>query len=97
MSTSVKVNYDNNFCRVFLLPDKMPDDYCFGTKHGVIFEMVDWFNPISWDDIRDSKIASWDVYKIQIEKFLKDKWYMVPRRKYLIITDFNESFVFEKE
>lgn len=36
----------NNFCRVFELPIKFSNEYCFGGGIPTNFNMVDWFNPV---------------------------------------------------
>lgn len=41
-----QVNGFNNFCRVFQLPAKYPEGYCFGGGLPTTFVMVDWFNPV---------------------------------------------------
>ena len=60
-----KINSNNNFCRVFLLPDNYPHDYCFGRGHPVTFIMVDWFNPIPLEDMPafGGTMRSWDYYE----------------------------------
>ena len=42
-----QVNGFNNFCRVFQLPTKYPEGYCFGGGLPTTFVMVDWFNPVT--------------------------------------------------
>ena len=46
-----KVDSWNNFCRVFMLPEEYPEDFCFNGGHPVNFQMVDWFNPVAHDDL----------------------------------------------
>jgi hypothetical protein len=91
------INEMSNFCRVFELPDKYPSGYCFGGGFPVEFKMVDWFNPIPSDDFYDNKIKKWEDYVPMIKEFLLKKLYVKSGMKYLVITDFGESFVFEKE
>ena len=35
----------NNFCRVFMLPEKYCNDFCFNGGHPTNFQMIDWFCP----------------------------------------------------
>lgn len=71
-----KVDSWNNFCRVFKLPKKYPDDFC-NPAIPVVFQMVDWFNPVTNDKlfnpgiskeewIKRFKVKSFDL-NIQIE------------------------------
>lgn len=90
------VTNDNNFCRVFELPDNYPNEYCFGGGVPVYFKMVDWFNPIPPEHIED-KILKWEEYIPMLKDFLVLKNYVHPGKKYLLLTDFNESMIFEKE
>jgi len=94
------INEKQNFCRVFELPENYPSGYCFGGGFPVEFKMVDWFNPIPPDDFEDEKIRKWENYVSMIKEFLLRKNYVKLNRKYLVITDFDESFIFsgnEKE
>lgn len=93
------INSGNNFCRVYRLPDSYPLEYCFGGGHQVTFTMVDWFNPIPQEDMAEygGTIKSWDHYKEGLNDFLKKKHYVIQGKKYLLITEFGESFIFNKE
>ena len=91
-----KITEGTNFCRVFELPNMYPQGFCFQGGKPVSFEMVDWFNPIPDDDICHKKVKPWEEYVDGIKSFLKKKRYLKPNRKYLLITDFDESFIFEK-
>jgi len=92
---TTKPTQDNNFCRVYELPDRYPEGYCFNGGLPVVMKMVDWFNPWppstigggSWED---------DVVPM-LKEFLRDKNYVKPGKKYLLVTDFDKSFVFTKE
>lgn len=89
----MKVNQFNNFCRVFELPSDYPNQFCFNGGHPVAFKMVDWFQPIP--DIKTQKPFSF--YIPLLKNFLKDKLYIKPNTKYLLLTDFDESFIFTKD
>ena len=93
----MKITESNNFCRVFELPEEYPEGFCFGGSHAVSFQMVDWFQPIFREDVEVDNIKLWPEYVAVLRGFLKDKTYIKPNRKYLLITDFGESFIFEKE
>lgn len=90
----MSINSDNNFARVFEFPQKMPTEFCFGGGHAVEFKLVDWFNPIPLHEIGDDEITSWVDYEAMIKDFVSKKRYVKAGFKYLIVTDFNESFVF---
>lgn len=92
----MKITDSNNFCRVFELPEQYPEGYCFGGGHYVDFKMVDWFQPLPREALLGKNIMPWSEYVCVVKSFLKGKDYVKPNRKYLLITDFGESFVFEK-
>ena len=83
-----------NFCRVFEIPDNYPNEYCFGGGIPVEFKMVDWFNPIPVEDFWNNKIKKWKDYEPMIQEFLLKKNYIKSNDKYLVITAFDESFIF---
>ena len=103
------VNNWNNFCRVFEIPNKFPSGFCFGGGHPCIFQEVDWFYPIA--DVAQAAISKEEWIKkvgpienqpVNIEElerkllpFLKEKQYVKPGYKYLILYDFGGSSVFE--
>lgn len=88
----------NNFCRIFELPIEYPSDFCFGGGHLVQFQMVDWFNPVPPTDFPNfgGTLKKWDEYVPMLKEFLGDKNYVKSNRKYILITDFGESFLFGK-
>ena len=90
------ISESNNFCRVFELPITYPNDFCFGGGHAVTFTMVDWFQPIPMEDIWENKVEPWSNYVPALKQFLLIKNYIKPDRTYLLITDFGESFLFDK-
>ena len=92
-----KIDIANNFCRVFELPSEYPRGFCFGGGKPVNFQMVDWFNPIPTEDLHSGKDTTWIEYEVKLREFLKDKIYVKSGRKYILITNFNESFIFTKE
>lgn len=92
----MKITQDNNFCRVFELPAIYPEEFCFNGGHVVEFIMVDWFNPVNPIDLWNGGEVEWEQIRPEIECFLKEKNYLKSGRRYLVITDFGESFVFEK-
>ncbi len=86
----------NNFCRVFEIPEIFPNGFLFGGGKEVAFKMVDWFNPIPGDDIRNDEVKHWPEYVPMLRDFLSVKKYLKEDRSYLLLTDFGESFVFRK-
>jgi len=88
------ITEQNNFCRVFELPDKYPRGFCFGGGKPVIFQMVDWFQPIPVEDILNHEVEEWSIYVPLLQEGLKVKNYIKPGKQYLLITNFGESFIF---
>jgi len=87
-----------NFCRVYELPDRYPDGYCFNGGLPVVMKMVDWFKP--WPpSMLDTPegYRTWDDVVPMLKSFLRDKNYVKPGKKYLLVTDFDTSFVFSKD
>jgi len=93
----MEITEENNFCRIFELPSEYPQRFCFGGGIDTTFKMVDWFNPIPVQDIWDDNVKTWDEYKPLILEWLTDKVYLKPNKKYLMITNFNETFIFNKD
>ena len=91
------ISQSNNFCRVFELPDEYPGGFCFGGGRPVMFAMVDWFGPIPDEDIVSGNIKPWSDYIPMLKEFLKDKIYVKPGKQYLLITDFGETMLFNKD
>lgn len=85
-----------NFCRVFELPENYPSDFCFGRGIPVTMQMVDWFNPISPAEVTRGQVKPWSENVSKLRDWLSTKVYVQAGRKYLLITDFGESFIFEK-
>jgi len=105
-----KIDGWNNFCRVFELPEKFPNDYCFGGGHQVNFQMVDWFNPVAGLGVPAVPKEVWlkEVGPIETKEktiedlnntivpWLKDKRYVKEGKSYLILFNFGASLVFTK-
>lgn len=87
---------ENNFCRVFEIPEDFPEGFLFEGPALVIFKMVDWFYPIPMDDIHSDNVKPWAEYVPMLREFLSNKVYLREGFSYLLLTDFNESFVFKK-
>ena len=90
----MNVTNRNNFCRVFELPDEYSGEFCFGGGIPIVFKMVDWFNPIPVEDMVEGPIKTWKEYVPLLKKRLRQKNYVEPGKKFILITDFNESLVF---
>ena len=101
----MKIKNEDNFCRVFQLPDIIPNEFCFGGPIDVTFKMVDWFCPLpteftceyEWtgEYIPQEYIKKWNVLKLELIKFCKAKTYIQKGKKYILITDFGESVMFD--
>lgn len=103
-----KVDGWNNFCRIFELPENYPEEYCFGGGVPVVFQMIDWFNPVP--DIGQPAVTKevWrkEVGKIKIKKitidelqellvpWLLEKQYIKHGKDYLILFDFGAAIRF---
>ena len=83
----------NNFCRVFELPKSYPKGFCFDGGKPCVFTMVCWFNPMPTEDPNS---VTWAEQLPRLKEFVRDHVYVKPGRKYILITDFGEAFVFEK-
>jgi hypothetical protein len=106
-----KVDAWNNFCRVFLIPEKYPEDYCFGGGHAVNFQMVDWFYPVSglgqpavpkevWiKEVGEIEVIeiTHDDFRVSIIPFLAGKSYVRQGREYLVLCDFGAAIRFNSE
>ena len=88
----------DNFCRVFELPDHYPEGFCFGGGRPVTMLMVDWFNP--WPNsmiMNESELPkNWSECSEMLKEFLLGKQYLKAGKKYILITDFGESMIFQK-
>jgi len=86
----MKISTDDNFMRIFRLPNTFPRGFCFGEGMSVNFQMVDWFNPVPPDEISD-----FDEEKIveDIIEFIKNKNYYDAAYKFLAITNYGDSFL----
>ncbi|RLC99533.1 MAG: hypothetical protein DRI46_09310 [Chloroflexi bacterium] len=85
---------DGNFCRVFKIPSNYPTGFCFGEGRPTNFQMMDWFNPIEPDMVGVD--INWEEYKERLKEWLLEKSYVKAGCNYLVITDFNEVFMFRK-
>lgn len=81
----------DNFCRVFEFPPTYPKGFCFNGGISMQIKMVDWFNP--WPD----EIETWEEVETLLIDFLKQKIYVKPKHRYVLVTDFGKSLVFEGE
>lgn len=97
-----KVDGWNNFCRVFELPERYPINYCFEGGYPVVFQMIDWFNPIPGicqpavtKKVWREEVGEIDIKEISIDElqeslipWLLNKIYIKTNREYLVICDF---------
>jgi hypothetical protein len=110
--TRMKYTVDNwnNFCRVFELPSEYPRGFCFNGGLLTSFIMVDWFHPVpnisqyalSKEDALkkgikgDIKIITQEDLQESLTPFLREKMYIKPNKKYLVLTDFGAAYTFTK-
>jgi len=108
MKTEYTVDGWNNFCRVFEIPEKFSSEYCFGGGQPTIFQMVDWFNPVSgigqpavskkvWrkevGEIKTKKVTL-DELHASLVPFLVEKAYVKTDREYIVLCDFGAVIKF---
>lgn len=94
----MKIYLNQNFIRVFLLPEVYPREFCFNGGHPVTMQLVDWFYPLPQEDFWETKEKEYSFEQLQdikkqIFNFIKSKTYFIPGRKYLAMTDYNDSFI----
>ena len=94
MARTYDVDGWNNFCRVFELPQEYSEEFCFGGGQPTNFQMVDWFNPVS-PVSADSKPIDLDELELTLVPWLRQKKYVKPGRRYLVLYDFGASTTFE--
>lgn len=63
------------FVRVYRLPEKLTDGYCFGRDVPIVFANVDWF---------EAPIAEG---RAQLEAFIRGKRYFAANARYLVLAD----------
>jgi hypothetical protein len=83
---------EQNFCRVFELPDQFSKDFVFGGGKTALFKEVDWFNPVPIGF--GPSFDSWEDCRAGLIEFLSKKNYVRPGKTYLCITYFGEAFMF---
>lgn len=90
----MKITQENNFGRVFELPNNYPQGYLFGGGKPVQFQMVDWFNacPTGMDGMPDNSIT-FEEWSELIQEEIKLKNYYHSSKKYIMITDFGWSVI----
>ena len=84
-----KITSENNFIRIFRLPEVLPSDFCFDGGQAVTFWLVDWFS-LDTDTLSKTSI---EMIEEVIRKFVKGKIYYHPNFKFLAITDYGEAFL----
>ena len=90
------ISSEENFLRVFEMPSTYPEGFCFVGGKPCELIMVDWFNAWNPDEFKPDKftVKRWqEEMKPQIIDFVKRKNYIKPGRKYLVVTNFDESFI----
>jgi hypothetical protein len=85
--TELKFDLTDNLLRVFLLPDTVSAEFCFGGGHLTTFILVDWFRPSA--DVSEP----WDIE--QIRAFIRGKMYYHPDRNFLALCRTGEAFLID--
>jgi len=70
------------FVRVYRLPEKLSDGYCFGGGRPIVFINVDWFE------------AGVSEGRGPLIDFIRTKKYFDPRARFLVIADNHPEFTF---
>ncbi len=94
----ITVTQENNFIRIFRIPNEFPSDFCFGGDHPVNFQMLDWFNPISQEELWSGKPKELtdkelEEYREAIREFIKVKNYYDPDFKFLALSAYGDVFL----
>lgn len=88
-----------NFCRVFEVPEEFPRGFAAGQS--VVFRQMDWFDPLPDERMRhehpDLQLLTWEHCRAALTEYLREKDYVRPGGRYLVITEFDEAFVFRAE
>jgi len=88
----MKIKPCDNFCRVFEIPLTFDSGFRFGGPAVSQFMLVDWFYPAPPD------CSDWnDEWRERLKEFVKEKRYLKPGRRYLILTNFEEAYTFTAE
>jgi len=77
-------NASRTFVRIYRLPSKLTDGYCFGGGVPIAFQNVDWF---------ETPVAEG---REPLETFIQSKLYYNPHARFLVLGD-DPSFVFTIE
>lgn len=97
-----------NFCRVFEVPEKFSNEFCFNGGIPTNFQMVDWFNPVeeisqpsvsksTWTEKVgpvETKTVDHDELGNKLIEYVSHKNYIKPGRTYIILCDFEAVFTF---
>lgn len=92
------VTTKNNFTRLFELPNRIDGSYCFAGGHQVEFRLKDWFYPIPTEQVDTDKGLILKGQSLldsrnRIRDFIKSKGYYNPEIKYLMITNYGDTYI----
>jgi hypothetical protein len=92
------VNANQNFIRIFRLPEVYPEGYCFAGGHEVTFKLIDWFYPLDQTGFYNNQDVLLDgdmieEHHVKIREFIKGKIYYNSQYAYLAITDYGDAFL----
>ncbi|MBY0259124.1 hypothetical protein [Methylobacterium sp.] len=86
MSLADLLDAPRTFVRVYELPERLTDGYCFGGGKPILFLNVDWFEAIVSDGAE------------RLTSFIKSKQYYRPHARFLVLGDApGFTFVIEPE
>ncbi len=94
----ITITQENNFIRIFRMPQQFRSDFCFGGGHPVNFQMVDWFNPIPQEELWSGKPKELtdkelEEYREAIREFIKVKNYYDPKFQFLALSAYGDVFL----
>ena len=95
----IKITHVNNFCRVFELPEEKDysSAYCFAGGIPTAFMMVDWFIPVPVGKYKEITEEDWIEIQERLRKFISDKCYYNPNKRYIVVTGFGITFEVGKQ
>jgi hypothetical protein len=93
METALKKGdkMENNFVRIFQIPNDFPGGFCFGGGYDVPFKMVDWFDATPPPEMGEN--TDTETVKQMIRDFIPGKNYFDRGHRYLVLPDNGDAFL----
>lgn len=89
-----RITSDNDFIRIFIIPEKFPEGYCFDGPKPVDFPMIDWFQVFSGTSLPIMIGGKqYEEKKEEITECIKNKIYYHNNIRYLVLTDWKDVFI----